>query len=285
MKIIRSIPEMQTVSRNLHNDTKKIGLVPTMGALHDGHLSLLHKAQQHSDVSVMSIFVNPTQFGPSEDFNQYPRPFEEDCKKAEEHGCDILFVPYAKEVYPDTHMTYVSVENLTETLEGASRPGHFRGVTTIVLKLFTMVTPDIAVFGRKDAQQAIVIRRMVTDLNLPVELIIADTIREKDGLAISSRNSYLTDAERIAVPVIYKGLSRAQEEYNRGERHAEKLLQLIGTTYNDTKLIKTEYIAIVDAETLRPVDVLTGTTLIAVACRTTQSHTRLIDNIVLGGHL
>ncbi len=285
MKIISSITEMQNVSRDLHAADKKIGLVPTMGALHEGHLSLLHIARQHCDISIMSIFVNPAQFGPSEDFAQYPRPFELDRKKAEEQGCDILFIPDAKDVYPDTYMTYVTVENITEKLEGASRPGHFKGVTTIVLKLFSMVMPDIAVVGRKDAQQAVVIRRMVTDLNLPIELIIAPTVREKDGFAISSRNTYLTDEERADVPSMYKGLCIAEQEYNRGEAAAGNLIRHIQDIYNKSKLFKTEYIAIVDTETLDPVETITGKTLIAVACRTTRSNTRLIDNIVLGGTL
>lgn len=285
MKIISSITEMQNVSRDLHAADKKIGLVPTMGALHEGHLSLLHIAQQHCDISIMSIFVNPAQFGPSEDFAQYPRPFELDRNKAEEQGCDILFIPDAKDVYPDTYMTYVTVENITEKLEGASRPCHFKGVTTIVLKLFFMVMPDIAVVGRKDAQQAVVIRRMVTDLNLPIELIVAPTIREKDGLAISSRNTYLTDEERVDVPAVYKGLCEAEQEYNRGETAAGNLIRHIRDIYNKSKLFKTEYIAIVDTETLNSVETITGKTLIAVACRTTRSNTRLIDNIVLGGTL
>jgi len=285
MKIISSITEMQNMSRDLHAADKKIGLVPTMGALHEGHLSLLHIARQHCDISIMSIFVNPAQFGPSEDFTQYPRSFEVDRKKAEEQGCDILFIPDAKDVYPDTYMTYVTVENITGKLEGASRPVHFKGVTTIVLKLFNIVMPDVAVFGRKDAQQAVVIRRMITDLNLPIELIIAPTVREKDGLAVSSRNTYLTDEEHVDVPAVYKGLCKAEQEYNRGEKAAGNLIRHIQDIYNKSKLFKTEYIAIVDPETLDPVDTIEGKTLIAVACRTTRSNTRLIDNIVLGGQL
>ncbi len=285
MKIVRDIQEMQNLCLDLRSAKKRIGFVPTMGALHKGHLSLLNTVRQHSDVSIMSIFVNPTQFVPSEDLKEYPRPFEKDCEKAEDQGCDILFYPDTGDIYPDNYMTYVTVGNITGKLEGASRPEHFTGVTTIVLKLVNIVFPHVAVFGQKDAQQALVVRRMVKDLNLPVELIIAPTIRETDGLALSSRNSYLTAEERTEAPLIYKGLNNAQQAYAEGELSAEKLLKEITTVYESATHFKAEYVAIVDAESLNAVETLFGKTLIAVACRMDRSQTRLIDNIVLGGML
>ncbi len=280
---MRDIHEMQNHCLDLRSAQKRIGFVPTMGALHKGHLSLLNTVRQHSDVSIMSIFVNPTQFAPSEDLKEYPRPFEQDCEIAEDQGCDILFYPDTGDIYPDNYMTYITVEEITKKLEGASRPEHFTGVTTIVLKLFNLVFPHVAVFGQKDAQQALVIRRMVKDLNLPVELIIAPTTRETDGLALSSRNSYLTAEERAEAPLIYKGLNNAQQAYAAGELSAGKLLNEITAVYDTATHFKPEYIAIVDAETLNAVETISGKTLIAVACGTEQSQTRLIDNIVLGG--
>jgi len=285
MKIVRDVLEMQNICTDLRHAQKRIGCVPTMGALHEGHLSLLHIARQRCDISVMTLFVNPTQFGPKEDLLKYPRPFDKDCEVAEKHGCDILFAPDTNDMYPDNYMSYVVVENITHKLEGESRPGHFRGVTTIVLKLFNITIPHIAVFGQKDAQQAIVLKRMVTDLNLPVELIIAPTLREKDGLALSSRNTYLTKKERLKVPLLYQGLHKAEQEHNRGELFAKNLIKHIKETYKKTELFKAEYIAIVDVENLEPVETISGKTLIAVACRTKETNTRLIDNIILGGTL
>jgi pantoate--beta-alanine ligase len=285
MKIVRDILEMQNICTGLRLSRKKIGCVPTMGALHDGHLSLLHIARHQCDVLIVTLFVNPTQFDPKEDLQKYPRPFERDCEVAEKNGCDILFSPDTRDIYPDNYISYVVVENITKKLEGESRPGHFRGVTTIVLKLFNIIMPHLAVFGQKDAQQAIVLKRMVTDLNLPIELFIAPTIREKDGLALSSRNSYLTKRERAEVPLIYEGLHNAEQEHNRGELFAKKLVKHIRDTYKKTDLFKPEYIAIVDTENLEPVETISERTLIVVACRTKETNTRLIDNIILGGTL
>lgn len=285
MKIVHDILEMQNICTDLHLAQKRTGCVPTMGALHEGHLSLLHIANQRCDVSIMTSFVNPTQFDPKEDLNKYPRPFDKDCEVAEKHGCDILFAPDTKDMYPDNYMSYAVVENITRKLEGESRPGHFRGVTTIVLKLFNITMPYIAVFGQKDAQQAIILKRMVTDFNLPVELIIAPTIRENDGMALSSRNIYLTKKERAKAPLIYQGLYRAEQEHNRGELFAKNLIKHIKDIYKKTDLFKAEYVAIVDTENLEPVETISGKTLIAVACRTKETNTRLIDNIVLGGPL
>jgi pantoate--beta-alanine ligase len=285
MRLIRSIQEMQKCSLNLRSEGKIIGFVPTMGALHEGHFSLLRSARKTSDISVMSVFVNPKQFGPKEDFTQYPRPFEKDCAAAEHNGCDILFAPGSTQMYPDLFMTSVSVENLSEKLEGSIRPGHFKGVTTVVLKLFTITMPHIAVFGQKDAQQAVILKRMVKDLNLMIEVVILPTVRESDGLAMSSRNSYLTKEERKCAPLIYQGLCKAIAEYDRGELQSQKLHEAIRSVFHNAPCFKTEYIAIVDTETLDPVERITGKALIAVACRTAQTNTRLIDNVVLGGTL
>lgn len=285
MKIVHDVLEMQNICTDLRLAQKSIGCVPTMGALHDGHLSLIRVSRQKCDISIMTLFVNPTQFGPKEDLKQYPRLFEKDCEIAENNGCDILFVPKSEDMYPGNYMSHVSVENITKKLEGAGRPTHFRGVTTIVLKLFNITMPHMAVFGQKDAQQAIIIKRMISDFNLPIELVIAPTIREKDGLAISSRNIYLTKKERAKVPLIYQGLAKAEQEHNRGELFAKNLIKHIKGVYKKTEMFKAEYIAIVDTENLEPVDSVSGKTLIAVACRTKQSNTRLIDNIVLGGTL
>ena len=285
MKIVRDILEMQNICTDLRLAQKKIGCVPTMGALHEGHLSLIHIARQRCDILIITLFVNPTQFGPKEDLQKYPRSFDKDCEVAEKHGCDILFAPDTNDMYPDNYMSYVIVENITKKLEGDSRPEHFRGVTTIVLKLFNITMPHIAVFGQKDAQQAIILKRMVTDLNLPIELIIAPTIREKDGLALSSRNIYLTKKERAEVPLIYQGLHKAEQEHNRGELFAKKLIKHIKDIYKKADYFKLEYIAIVSIETLEAVETISGRTLIAVACRTKETNTRLIDNIILGGTL
>jgi pantoate--beta-alanine ligase len=285
MKIVTNPGEMKTLSLTLQKAGKKVGLVPTMGALHAGHMSLLKTAQHLCDVTVMSIFVNPAQFGPAEDFSKYPRPFGEDCKKAEENWCDVVFAPSEKDMYPDGYSTYVDVEKITDRLCGASRPGHFRGVTTVVLKLVNIVMPQVAVFGQKDGQQCLVIKRMVADLNVPVKLVIAPTVREADGLAMSSRNAYLTQAERSVAPEIYKGLAKAQALYDSGERSARKLCFSAAETYRKAAGFSVEYIELVDAVTAQAASTVSGTALLAVAVRTRESKTRLIDNIVLGGSL
>jgi pantoate--beta-alanine ligase len=262
-----------------------VGLVPTMGALHDGHLSLLNIARQHCGRAVMSVFVNPTQFGPAEDFDKYPRQFEKDRDLAESAGCDCLFIPAVQEMYPENYNTYVTVENVTTGLCGASRPAHFRGVATVVLKLFNIVTPDVAVLGAKDAQQVIVIKRMVADLNLSVKIIAAPIIREDDGLAMSSRNVYLSEDERGQAVLIYKGLMAVQKLYDEGERNSQAIKDCIMSVLNEGRLIKPEYIEIVDRVFIRSLDKIDRTALVAVACRMIESGTRLIDNIILGGEL
>jgi len=286
MRIITACSEMRDYSLALRRGGAAVGLVPTMGALHDGHLSLLKIACKHSDHTVMSIFVNPAQFGPSEDFDRYPRRFEEDCALAEAAGCGCVFAPSAGEMYPANYSTYVSVEGgLTDALCGASRPGHFRGVATVVLKLFNVAAPDIAVFGSKDAQQVVVIKRMAGDLNLPVRIIAAPTVREPDGLAMSSRNAYLSPAERAGAPLIYGGLAEAKRMYDGGERDAGSVRDRVASILAQSRLIKPEYVEIVDTKLLHPLDRIRDTVLIAAACRMLETGTRLIDNIVLGGEL
>ena len=285
MKIIRTIPGMREFSAGIRRQGRSIGFVPTMGALHEGHLSLMRVAREHADELVASIFVNPTQFGPAEDLAKYPRPFDRDCRLAESEGCAALFHPDAAEMYPAPYHTYVTVEELGGRLCGISRPDHFRGVATVVLKLLNIVAPDFAVFGQKDAQQAIVLKRMISDLNVPVRLIVAPTVRESDGLAMSSRNVYLTAHERSDVPRIYEGLRAAQRLFESGERSAERLLNAARDTYNKASAFKSEYIELVDIASLSPVKTVSGPALLAVACRTVESNTRLIDNIIPGGEI
>lgn len=283
MRIIHTIEEMRATRRVLQSEKKHIGFVPTMGALHAGHISLLENAKRQCSVVVMSIFVNPTQFGPNEDFSRYPRPLEADCSKALAAGCDILFLPTEKEIYPDSFSTSIAISGVTETLEGAIRPDHFRGVATVVLKLLNIVQPDSAFFGQKDAQQVVVIRKMARDLNLACSISVVHTVREHDGLALSSRNIYLTHDERLAAPLIYKGLSYIETLYKNGERQTKAFADSLAAMYATTALFVPDYIAVVDLESLAPVMTVEKATLICVACRTTQSKTRLLDNIVLHG--
>lgn len=285
MEIIISPERMYEYTQQCRSRGLRVALVPTMGALHSGHLSLLDIARHDADVTVMSIFVNPTQFGPSEDFSKYPRPFEDDCRKAEAAGCDVVFAPTKEMMYPAGYNTYVSVENITSNLCGASRPGHFRGVTTVVLKLFNIVDAHSAVFGQKDAQQVLVIKRMVEDLNHPVKVIVAPIVRESDGLAMSSRNVYLTKEERSEVSVIKRALDRGIFCYEQGERKAEIIKNEIYSVLNTSKMLSVEYVEIVDTVTVQPMEIMPAPALIAVACRTTQSKTRLIDNAIAGGSL
>ncbi len=285
MKIVGSPIEMKNLSLTLQRGGSTVGFVPTMGALHQGHLSLLEKAALQCDYTIMSIFVNPTQFGPSEDFQKYPRPFDADCKLAEKAGCDFLFAPSQQDMYPAHYNTYVSVENITDRLCGATRPGHFRGVATIVLKFFNIINPQIAIFGQKDAQQVLILKRMVQDLNLSVHIDMAPIIRESDGLAMSSRNNYLRTDEREEAPGIYEGLLAAEEKYSAGERKSEVLINSIKEVYKKFSIIDIEYIEIVDLIRLEPLETISSKALIAVACRTKQSKTRLIDNLFVGGAL
>lgn len=285
MKIVKSSAEMKNLSLTYQISGRTISLVPTMGALHNGHVSLLKIARENSDVSVMSIFVNPTQFGPNEDYQKYPRVFQQDCTMAEQAGCDIIFAPPVEDMYPPHYSTYVSVEKITENLCGISRPNFFRGVATVVLKLFNIVNPQIAVFGQKDAQQLLVIKRMVRDLNLSVKVDCAPIIREENGLAMSSRNAYLSIAEKMEASLIYKSLKHAELLYSQGERSAAVIRDAISKVLMQSSLLKPEYIELVDTVDIKSIDIMQSTTLVAIACRTLESGTRLIDNTVLGGLL
>ncbi|MBN1307240.1 MAG: pantoate--beta-alanine ligase [Chitinispirillaceae bacterium] len=282
MKIVTSVVEMIDLARTCRSGGSILALVPTMGALHRGHLSLLSIAGEHADCTVMSVFVNPTQFGPDEDYLKYPRTFDADCRAAESAGCDILFAPPVEEMYPPGHRTSVSVSGITERLCGASRPTHFRGVTTVVLKLFNIVNPHVAIFGAKDAQQATVIKRMVVDLHCPTRVIVGPIVREDDGLALSSRNGYLTPAERAVAPLIHRGLGNAEALFAGGERHADVLRDAVRNECAQSELIDPEYVEIVDQLTLEPLSLITSSALLAIACRMKESATRLIDNTLLG---
>lgn len=279
MQIYRTIAEIRAALQPLRQAGKRIGFVPTMGYLHEGHLSLVDIAKANSDVVVMSIFVNPTQFAPNEDLERYPRDFARDERLARERGVDLLFYPDVPEMYPQPFYTYVITEQLSKVLCGISRPTHFRGVTTVVCKLFNIVQPDVAVFGQKDAQQAIIIRRMVMDLNFPLTIIVAPIVREADGLAMSSRNVYLTPVERVQAPVIYQALQAARQAVAAGERRAAVIHELIAEKLKTASLARIDYIEIVDGVTLERVTEIQLGTFAAVAVF--FGKTRLIDNQVL----
>jgi pantoate--beta-alanine ligase len=280
MLILRRIDEVRTFSRGCRAAGEPVALVPTMGYLHRGHLSLIALARERARRVIVSIFVNPKQFGPSEDFASYPRDFERDRNMCEEAGADALFAPEASEIYPPGHATRVSVEGpLTARLCGASRPGHFTGVATVVAKLFTICEPDVAVFGQKDAQQAAVIRRMTKDLDLPVEIVVAPIVREADGLAMSSRNVYLGAEERAQATILHRALSAAEDLVSRGERDGERLLAAVRSVLSEAPLARTDYAELVDPQTLETVSRLERPALLALAVF--FGKTRLIDNTVL----
>ncbi len=280
MEIVTRAPRMTILSAEARGRGERIGFVPTMGALHEGHLSLIRRARQASGRVVVSIFVNPAQFAPGEDFDRYPRDLARDADLAREAGTDILYAPEARDVYPPGFGTSVSVESLEGVLEGVSRPGHFRGVATVVAKLLTRVRPHIAVFGQKAAQQAVLVRRMVRDLEIDAEIEVCPTVREGDGLAMSSRNVYLGAAERKAAPVLFRALRRAESAVvAEGERSAERVLALIRETVAAEPLVSLEYAAVVDGETLEPLEKIRGNVLVPLAAR--LGTTRLIDNITM----
>jgi pantoate--beta-alanine ligase len=279
---IESAARVRSVVREARERGERVGLVPTMGALHEGHVELIRQSRAYTDFVVVSIFVNPTQFGASEDFGRYPRPLEHDLRQCESAGVDLVFAPSVPTVYPHgSSSTFVEVPGLSDVLEGASRPGHFRGVTTVVLKLFELVRPDLAIFGQKDYQQQLVIRHMVEDLHVPVELVVAPTVREADGLALSSRNRYLNPLERQAAPALYRALSRAVQATTAGERRAERVRQILCETLELEPLLRLDYAEVADAETLEPLGSLSkehqAVALLAVRIGTT----RLIDNALL----
>lgn len=280
MKIIHTSAEMQETAAALRRAGRRIGFVPTMGCLHDGHLSLVRLARQHADVVVLSLFVNPTQFGPQEDFNKYPRDFARDEALCRTAGVDILFHPATGDMYPDGHSTFVEETTLSRGLCGATRPGHFRGVTTVVARLFNIVLPDIAVFGEKDAQQLRVIRRMTRDMAFGIQIIPGPTMREPDGLAMSSRNQYLSPQERAQALVLKRALDKAVELHAAGERSAAVILTAMRAVLSSAPLAKVDYVELVDDETLERVTVIEQPALVALAVFVGK--TRLIDNVVLG---
>ena len=270
---------MQQAALALRREGRRIGFVPTMGFLHEGHLSLIRIARGHSDVVVVSIFVNPAQFGPNEDLAKYPRDFERDETLCRQAGADIIFYPEAKDIYPPDHSVYVVEESLSRGLCGAARPGHFRGVATVVAKLFNIVLPDVAVFGEKDGQQLRIIRRMVRDLNFPVQIISGPTVREPDGLAMSSRNAYLSPDERQQALCLRRALDRAAQMVRDGEQDAAAIRAAMQQVIAEAPLARTDYIEIVDDATLEPIRVIAQPTLAALAVFI--GRTRLIDNTVL----
>ncbi len=257
-----------------------LGLVPTMGYLHDGHLALVRRAKAECDHVAVSIFVNPTQFGPNEDLARYPRDLPRDLELLRNEGVDLVFAPTVEEMYPPGYSTYVEVENVTAPLEGARRPGHFRGVATVVCKLFNIVGADRAYFGQKDAQQTVVIRQMARDLNLPIQIVIVPTVREPDGLAMSSRNVYLSREERAAAPVLYRALSLAKDQYDQGERDAGKLRDSMQRMIETEPLAQIEYVSVADPATLQEIEgSIERGALLSLAVR--FGATRLIDNVLL----
>jgi len=282
MEVIKSPSEMQQRASAWRREGKVIAFVPTMGYFHEGHLSLMREGRKRGDVLVVSIFVNPTQFGPGEDFDRYPRDMKRDLRMAEEVGVDVIFAPTVEEMYPEGYQTYVEVEKVTQHLCGLSRPGHFRGVTTVVTKLFNIVKPHVALFGQKDYQQLITIERMVKDLNMDVEIVGMPTVREEDGLAASSRNVYLSPEERKAALSLYRSLRRAEELFSEGVRESQRILEEVKGVLEAEPLVKIDYVHVCDPETLEDIEGPIGErALVAVAAKV--GTTRLIDNTLLGG--
>lgn len=279
MKIFSTIDEMRAASRAVRRSGKQLGLVPTMGALHEGHLSLVRAARAASDVVAASIFVNPTQFGPNEDLATYPRSFDRDCQLLEREGVSFVFAPSVEEMYPPDAVTWVTVEELSGKLDGRSRPGHFRGVTTVVSKLLHIVEPDKAFFGQKDAAQVAVIRRMVRDLNLPVEIVVCPIVREPDGLAMSSRNAYLSPDQRQQALVLHRSLVRVEQLASAGERNSSRLIHAARDEFSKEPAVRLDYFEIVNPDSLDPVEDVSKGALVAVAAYV--GTTRLIDNILL----
>jgi len=277
---VKKIDVLRSRLKEAIKDGKSVGLVPTMGFLHEGHLSLIKRARAENDLLVVSLFVNPTQFGPGEDLESYPRDLEKDAALCREKGADILFAPDAGEMYFEDYGTYVEVSGeLTKGLCGKSRPSHFKGVTSVVSKLFNIVDPDRAYFGQKDAQQVAVIKRMVRDLNFDIEIVVCPIVREKDGLAKSSRNIYLSEEERKAALVLNKSLRAAAERISSGERNAYEIKAMIEKMIKEESLSSIDYVEVVDAESIKPIENLKGSVLVALAVSFGKA--RLIDNICL----
>lgn len=273
---------MSSVARKLRREENRtIGFVPTMGALHEGHLSLVHEARAMCDVVVVSVFVNPTQFSPAEDFSAYPRDLTRDSALMAEYNVDYVFAPTVEEIYPPGFSTYVTVEGVSADLEGAARPGHFRGVSTVVAILLNTIKPDFVFFGQKDAQQALVIKQMVRDLNFPTEIVVLPIVREESGLAMSSRNNYLTSAERKAAAVLHQALSKARAAYNDGERSATRLIDLVRTTVESEPLARIDYVSANDPDTFKKLERIDDRPAL-ISLAVFIGKTRLIDNVVLG---
>ena len=280
MKIVCSIKEMQAFSESTRNKGQKIAFVPTMGYFHDGHLSLMREGRRRGDCLVISIYVNPTQFGPNEDFEKYPRDFEKDKGLAEGVGVDVIFYPEDKKMYPENYQTYVNVEKVTQNLCGISRPGHFRGVTTVCAKLFNIVKPHYAIFGKKDFQQLVAIKRMVQELDMDLEVIGMTIVRESDGLAMSSRNVYLKENERESALSLSRSLKLAKQMYDKGERDALRTLEEVKKFIEDHPFSRIDYAKICNTKTLQDIDFLDGESVLALAVKINK--TRLIDNYVFG---
>lgn len=279
MRLVARTDEIREVITELRSCHLSIGFVPTMGYLHEGHAALIRRAKDENDRVVLSIFVNPTQFGENEDYGRYPRDLERDMRIAESTGVDFVFAPSAEEMYPSGFRTYVEVEGWGKRLCGRSRPGHFRGVATIVAKLFMLVEPDKAYFGMKDIQQLLIVKRMVRDLNMKVKIVPVPTVREADGLAMSSRNSYLNADERRAAAVLYRSLEEAKKMFSQGERNAEEIRRMMLSVINEEPLARVDYASVFDPETLEELDRIEGNAHAAVAVWI--GGTRLIDNIPL----
>jgi pantoate--beta-alanine ligase len=279
MKLVKTIDDMRGFRDETRKSGKSLGLVPTMGALHEGHLSLVRVARTKSDVVAVSIFVNPTQFGANEDFTKYPRNLESDSALLQREHVDVIFAPSVEEMYPAAAGTWVTVEGMSDRLCGKSRPGHFRGVTTVVSKLFHIIEPDIAFFGQKDAAQVAIVRRMVRDLNMPVAIEVCAIIREADGLALSSRNAYLNPGERQSALVLHRSLQRAKKLFDQGERDSAKLIAAGKQEFGNEPSARLDYLEIVDPDSLESMATISKPALIAVAAFV--GNTRLIDNIVV----
>lgn len=279
MKLIKSIPKLRRHIQDFKNRSQKIGFIPTMGYLHKGHLSLIKKSVQENDITIISIFVNPTQFGPQEDYARYPRDLKRDFRLAEKEGVDILFYPSVQEMYPVGYCTSVIVKGLSDVLCGKSRPGHFEGVATVCNKLFNIIQPDRAYFGQKDAQQAVIIKQMVQDLNMPLKIRVQPIVREKDGLALSSRNLYLSKKEREQARVLYKSLEEAKRLFESGERNCYKIKRKVRNMISKMDRASLDYVEIVDIEKLKPLVNIKQAALLALAVW--FGKTRLIDNIIL----
>ena len=278
MRIVKSVQSLRSSIKKYKDQNKTIGFVPTMGALHEGHLALIRKSRRENDIVIISVFVNPKQFGPKEDFNSYPRPEKKDILLAKNEKVDIIFYPSEKEMYPTGFLTSINVEGITDVLCGASRPGHFQGVTTVIGKLINIVTPDVMYLGQKDAQQTIVLKRMTADLNFPVTVKICPTVREADGLAMSSRNRHLTARQRETATVLYKSLKNAKKRILAGERSSARIIRSMRAEIEKNSPGKIDYIACVNEDSLTPIKQLKGKVTITLAVK--FGRTRLIDNTI-----